>query len=95
MTKKDFQKYVKNEMYPVDMFHSYYEEFNLNDSFKFSLEEFSKYFNQYLALLYNRRDELVFNVIRYYSIKFDVSLPSKVFLLTKEGQVIKKLNDIK
>jgi hypothetical protein len=95
MNKEDFQNFVKNEMYPVDMFHSYYEEFNTNELFKFNLSDFAKHFNQYLYLLGERKDNLVFNVIRYYSIKFDVSLPSKVFLLNNEGHVIKKLNDIK
>lgn len=82
MNREQYIEMVKTGNFDVSVFYEYYNEFNANELFKFSLEEFNIWFSQYVGFI--GIGSVMNSIRRYYDSKFNL-----ISVLDKNGNIIK------
>ena len=93
MEKQQFSEYLNNNRFPFSIYHEYYSE--VDSKIPLSLDNFNSHFNEWLRITGNSSNRIINDIIEYYKIKFDIKETRfPVHLLTKDNEVIKRLDDI-
>ena len=82
MSREQYIEMIKTGNFDISLFYEYYNEFNINELFKFSLEEFHMWFNQYISFI--GIGSVVNTIRKHYDSKFNL-----ISVLDKNGNVIK------
>jgi hypothetical protein len=72
---------IKTGNFDMNIFYEYYSEFNKNELFKFSINEFNMLFNNYINII--GVNGAISTIRNYYDNKFNV-----ITLSDKEGKLI-------
>lgn len=95
MSREKIESYIKTNTISMGIIYDYYIENNKNDIYNFSGDDFFQYFNMYLRSRHpNYLSELLNDILYFFSVKYNLELPTKVFLLDEKGNLIKQLHDI-
>jgi len=82
--RHQYVEMIKTGNFDVNVFYDYYSEFNKNELFKFSINEFNMLFNNYINIIGINN---ALNTIRkYYDSKFNI-----ITLSDAEGKLINVL----
>lgn len=82
MSREKYIEMVKTGNFDLNIFYDYYTEFNTNDSYKFSPEEFQMWFNQYIGFL--GTGNVMSTIRNHYDAKYNLAS-----ILDKNGNTIK------
>jgi len=82
MNREQYIEMIKTGNFNINIFYEYYTLFNKNESYKFNLEEFNIWFQQYIN--FKEISNSMINTIReYYDVKFNITK-----VLDRQGNII-------
>lgn len=81
ITKEEYLQQLKKKEFQMNIFHSYYNQFNIKEEMKFTLEQFSQLFQQFISLY--GISQIVLKIRNYFDKEFNI-----VTILDKNNQEI-------
>lgn len=95
LSKKEFQKIAENPRhFPQKLFYIYYNENKLENAIDLSEDDFYHFFYRKYNMA-NDIQNIIADILYYFSLKLDVPLSRRVFLLDANNNLIKELDVLK